>query len=178
MLNNPSRKTFLLLHSGALLLSARCPAFAWELGGGGGFVSNGDTRVIPAVQSWFQTEFGLLVGATNSGEKNSAFNQQNMIAHASYARPLARNKSVQASVGIGALLSRTKIVNYEFVGQSETRFSRSGGLATGLRWTPPLSKSLRLRLSWEGLFVPPGLSVLFWTFGHSQSLTAGLGWDF
>lgn len=164
--------------TGAVVCSAHPRAHAWELGAGGGFVSHGDTRMIPAVQSWFQTGFGLLVGGTNSGEKNTSFSQQSLIAHVSYARPLAKSKSVQASVGFGALLSRTKIVNYEILGQSQTRISRSGGLATGLRWTPTLSKNIRLRLSWESLFVPPGWSVLFWTFGHSQSVTAGLGWDF
>ncbi|MEY4065465.1 MAG: hypothetical protein RIR26_1673 [Pseudomonadota bacterium] len=178
MLTNPLRKYFLLLCLSAFSCAAHSPAQAWELGAGGGFVSHGDTRTIPAVQSWFQTGFGLLVGATNSGEKNSSFSQQTMIAHASYAKSFSKSKSVQASVGLGALLSRTRIVNFEFIGQPATRISRSGGVATGLRWTPSLSKSLRFRLSWDGLFVPPGWSVLFWTFGHSQSLTAGLGWDF
>lgn len=154
-------------------------AFAFEAGTGPGFITHGDNRMTPSVQSWMQTSFGLLAGITNSGEKNSAFSQQTALAHVSYATRLPGSQSLEANLGLGGIFSRTTLSKSGEAGTRASHISQAGGIAMGLRWKPALlGRKLKFRLSWDTLYVPPGLSVLYFTFGHAQSVSTGLGWDF
>jgi hypothetical protein len=151
---------------------------ALELGSGGGVVSYGDDRALPCLHSWMQTSFGLLLGITNSGEKNSSFAQQTAFAHISYATNLPRSRTLEANLGLGGIIFRTTIKQTPPEGSESTALSRSAGFALGLRWKPALGKNLRARVSWDGLYVPPGYSAVYLAFGHAQAISAGLGWDF
>ncbi len=151
---------------------------AFELGSAAGLITYGDDRALPCVHSWMQTSFGMVLGITNSGEKNSTFAQQTALAHLSYATNLPRSRVIEASLGVGAILFRTTVNQTPPDGTASTSISRAAGLAFGLRWNPKLSKNLRARVSWDGLYVPPGSSVLYLAFGHAQSVSAGIGWDF
>lgn len=154
-------------------------AFAFEVGTGPGFVTLGDTRMTPSLHSWMQTSVGLLAGITNSGEKNSAFSQQTALAHLSYATRLPGSQSLEANLGLGGIFSGTTLSKSGEAGTRASHISKAAGIAVGLRWKPALfGRNLKLRLSWDTLYVPPGLSVLYFTFGHAQSVSAGLGWDF
>jgi len=152
--------------------------FAFEIGTGGGMVTYGDDRALPCLHSWMQTSFGVLLAITNSGEKNSAFAQQTALAHLSYSQNLPRSRVLEANIGVGAILFRTTVNQTLPEGGASTALSRAAGLALGLRWKPELGRNLRARVSWDALYVPPGYSAVYLAFGHAQSLSAGLGWDF
>lgn len=151
-------------------------ALALEFGGGGGIVTQGDDRISPAIQGWIKAG-RFLLQSTFMGEKNSAFEQQISFSHMSYNAPLGKNKSIAASLGVGGMLARTSVLKFDEAGNSSKKVSASAGLALGINWTPQLSRRLRFRMSWDSLFIPPGISVLYITYGHMQSVTAGLGWD-
>jgi hypothetical protein len=151
-------------------------ALALEFGGGGGIVTQGDDRLSPAIQGWMKAG-RVLLSSTFIGEKNSAFAQQIAFPHMSYVAPLGKSKTIAASLGVGGMVARTSVQKFDENGNSSRKVTASAGLALGLNWTPQLSRRIRFRLSWDSLFIPPGISVLYITYGHMQSVTAGLGWD-
>ena len=120
----------------------------------------------------------MLIGLTNSGVKNDSFTQQSALMHTSYATQLPGLSSIQTHLGLGGVMTRTRISNVNDEGDSATRFSKAAGLALGLHWKPMLGKSLGLRLSWNALFIPAGWAVSYLVFGHTQSISLGLGWNF
>ncbi|NBX17895.1 MAG: hypothetical protein EBR09_11060 [Proteobacteria bacterium] len=152
-------------------------ASGFEIGGGGGFVTQGDDRLSPATYAWMQTE-RILVSASAMGEKNSSYSQQIIFPVAGYVVYPAKSKSVQASVGLGGMISYTRLANSEEKNAALQKLQRTAGLAFGLRWSPKISRNLIFRAAWDSVFIPPGLSVMYLTFGHMQSVTAGLGWEF
>lgn len=160
-----------------VLFFASAQARAFELGAGGGFVTPGDDRLIPAIHSWMS--LGQFVFAsTFVGEKNSAFSQQTSFPRLSYMTSLGQHKTLQVSAGLGGVISRTRITNWNSDNENRTKTSVSTGLALGLGWEPSISRQLRFYLHWDSFFIPPGLSVIYLTFGHMQSVTTGLGWEF
>ena len=152
-------------------------ALAIQSGVGGGVVTVGDDRLMPAVNVWIRSS-SIVFESSFTGEKNSAFTQQTAFPQLSWSTSLGKSKTLEGSFGVGGLVSRTKINTYDESGESKQKSSTSAGLALGLHWTPLLGKDLRLRMSWNSMFIPPGTSVLYLTFGHMQSMTAGLGWEF
>jgi hypothetical protein len=152
-------------------------ALAFEFGGGGGFVTLGDDRLMPATHAWVGGR-SVLFESSFVGEKNSAFVQQIAFPRLSYFAALEKSKTSFASVGLGGVIARTKIYNINSASESNEKLSSSAGIALGLHWIPKLTRDLRFRLSWNSMFIPPGTSVLYLTFGHMQSVTAGLGWEF
>jgi hypothetical protein len=112
------------------------------------------------------------------GEKNSTYSQQIFFPTAAYVVYPAKSKSIQASVGLGGMLSYTRLIDPDEKSADLKKFQNTAGVSFGLRWTPKLSRKLSYRLGWDSVFIPPGLSVLYLTFGHMQSVTTGLGWEF
>ena len=159
------------------LLSAHSFASAFEFGGGGGFVTQGDDRLSPATHAWVQGG-RVLFSASAMGEKNTSYSQQIVFPNVSYIAYPAKSKSIQASVGLGGMISYTRLFKPDKESADLQKLQRSAGLAFGLRWTPKLSRRLNYRLSWDSVFIPPGASVLYLTFGHMQSVSTGLGWEF
>jgi hypothetical protein len=160
-----------------LAISSTAPqALALEFGGGGGIVTQGDDRISPALQGWIKAG-RFLLSSTFMGEKNSAFAQQIAFSHMSYNANLGKSKTIAASLGVGGMVAQTSVLKFDETGNSRKKVTASAGLALGLNWTPQLSRRMRFRVSWDSLFIPPGISVLYITYGHMQSVTAGLGWD-
>lgn len=170
----------LKLLSGSLLIASLffiSPAQAFEIGAGGGVLTQGDDRLSPAIHAWL--ELGpVLFASSLMGEKNSAFSQQVSYSHLSYSTLLGKTKTVYASLGVGGMVARNRIDEIDITGASQQKTSASAGLALGLRWTPTLGRHLRFRMSWDSMFIPPGASALYLTYGHMQSVTTGLGWEF
>ena len=161
----------------SIFFTAR-PACAFEFGTGGGFISQGDDRILPAVAGWLQFNSNILISGAAVGEKNSDFSQQTALLHLSYSSTLENSKSLRANLGVGEFINRTRILKFDSDGNSSSKLSNATGLALGLHWTPALNNHLRFRAAWDALYIPPGISVLYLTFGHLQSVTAGLGWEF
>lgn len=156
-----------------LALSANAQAF--ELGSGGGFITQGDDRLSPSLHAWIQAGKFRLAGSL-MGEKNSSFAHQLSLTQLSYSTPLGKLKRFEGSLGLGAVLSRTRLPENTATEKKEN-FSVSGGLTLGLHWRPQLMRDLRFRLDWDSVFVPPGISVMYLTYGHLQSLSTGLAWE-
>jgi hypothetical protein len=166
------------LLAGTILIATLSPAaLAIQSGAGGGVVTLGDDRLMPALNFWIRSK-SIVFESSFTGEKNSAYAQQIAFPQLSYSTSLGKSKTVEGSLGLGGIISRTKINTYNVSGDSNQKFSTSAGLALGLHWTPGFGKDLRLRTSWNSMFIPPGTSVLYLAFGHMQSATLGLGWEF
>lgn len=151
---------------------------ALELGTSAAYLTQGGEKVVPAVHSWMQISNFVLLGITNSGIKNNSFAQQTAIAHASYLTSFPRQKSLQTHIGIGGILTRTAVEQLADPEASKTSWSKAAGLAMGVHWRPMLSKSIALRVSWNGLYIPAGWAVSYLVFGHAQSASLGIGWNF
>lgn len=151
--------------------------YALELGAGAGIITQGDDRLSPALHSWFEAG-KILVSASLMGEKNSTFSQQIIFPQISYKTLVGKSKSIHVSAGVGGMLARTLLLRSSETTETEHKTSSSAGLAFGLHWSPALGRDLRFKLSWDSVFIPPGISVLYLTFGHMQSVTSGLGWEF
>jgi hypothetical protein len=166
------------LLAGTILIATLSPAaLAIQSGAGGGVVTLGDDRLVPALNFWIRSS-SIVFESSFTGEKNSAYAQQIAFPHLSYSTSLGKSKTLEGSLGLGGIISRTKINTYGESGESNQKSSASAGLALGLHWTTKFGKDLRLRMSWNSMFIPPGTSVLYLTFGHMQSATLGLGWEF
>ncbi|MFZ9521783.1 MAG: hypothetical protein ACO3A4_15035 [Silvanigrellaceae bacterium] len=166
------------LLAGIILFATLSPAaLAIQSGAGGGVVTVGDDRLMPAVNVWLRSS-SVVLESSFVGEKNSAYTQQIAFPQLSYSTSLGKSKTLEGSLGLGGLISQTKINAYDDSGESNQKLATSAGLALGLHWTPAFGKDLRMRMSWNSLFIPPGTSVLYLALGHMQSVTLGLGWEF
>jgi hypothetical protein len=161
-----------------LLCVSNSIAHALELGAGAGASTQGDGVIHPTLHGWMDSSYGIFGSGTLSGQKNSVFSQQLATVRIGYTASLPNLKVAHAHIGVGGVFQRTV-----FSGNTETlnqlnEWSRAAGLALGAHWAFKAGKSGVVRVGWDSLFVPPGESALYLTFGHTQSVYGGLGWRF
>lgn len=159
-----------------------CSVASWgqaaEMGAGVGATTQGDGFVLPSAHVWADAAFGLASAATIMGRKNSAFTQQLANIRLGYSESLPKLKTVRAFIGLGGVLQRTLLFRQNNSTEQLNSWSRAAGLALGSHWNPRLSSSIDLRIGWDALFVPPGETSIYLTFGHVQSVYCGFGWRF
>jgi opacity protein-like surface antigen len=153
-------------------------AQALELAAGPGATTQGDGVIHPSVHGWMGTSVGLYSSVSLSGQKNSVFSQQLATARLGYSAPLPKSKTIFAQVGLGGVFQRTLIFEQNESMSQLSKWSRAAGLALGVHWTLKPGKNVFMQLGWDALFIPPGESTIYLTFGHIQSVYSGLGWNF
>lgn len=133
--------------------------------------------MLPSIHGWISSSFGLFASSSLLEQKNTAFSQQFATARMGYMAPIPKLKKVFAHIALGGVLQRTLISEKNETLSRLDQWSHAAGLGVGTHWSPKVGQSFVWRLGWDALFVPPGESSIYLTFGHTQSVYCGFGWS-